>query len=348
MSVPNTIFIDTSIVRGQGFNFESKAIRLFLSAAERRKLTLLLPDSTSREIRKHISACADAAIRALKEAYKQAPFLLKSDKWPTMPGFAASWDLFAIGMSEWNQFMRKFALIRLPAEDVNLREVMEWYDSQRSPFSPRKQKEFPDAFALSSILAFAKRKRVSIAVVSTDPDFAFASNRFPELVYFPSLPALTEALLSSDERVGRIKSALERDCTFLKAAVSKEFENLPFRPADEPDGEVEDVRVSNIKFDDVHVVAIGDKECTVSFEASVDFTAYVQFDDSSTAVVDSSEGIFMPLHRFCGTVTDKAAITGVAKMEVSDNWTAAEDITFLQVNETEIAVEEIPPREAVD
>ena len=79
MSVPTVIFIDTSIVRGQAYNFESKAIKLFLSAAGERKLTLLLPDATSREIRKQISARSDAAINALKKAYEQAPFLLKSD-----------------------------------------------------------------------------------------------------------------------------------------------------------------------------------------------------------------------------------------------------------------------------
>jgi len=80
----------------------------------------------------------------------------------------------------------------------------------------------------------------------------------------------------------------------------------------------------------------------------VDFDAHVQFDDSSTAVVDSSEGIFTPLHRFSGTVTDKAAITGIAKMQVKEDWSDVDDITFLQLNEKEIAIEEIPPREVID
>jgi hypothetical protein len=348
MSVPTIIFVDTSIVHGQAYNFQSKAINLFLAAAGKGKLTLLLPDATYREIRKHLSARADAAIASLKSAYKHAPFLLKSDKWPTMPGFAASWELFTIGVKEWEGFTANFTLVRLPIEDINLREVMDWCDAQSAPFSTRKQKEFPDAFALSSIVAFAKRERVSIAVISSDPDFASASSRFPELVYFPSLPAFTEALLSNDRRVGLLKGVFERDITFLKTAIGKEFEDLPFRPADEPEGEVEDVQISNIQLDDVRVVAIGDKECTVSFEANVDFSAHVQFDDSSTAVVDSSEGIFMPLHRFSGTVADKAEITGVAKMHVREDWTGVEDITFLQLNETEIAIEEIPPREVID
>ncbi len=348
MSVPTVIFIDTSIVRGQAYNFESKAIKLFLSAAGERKLTLLLPDATSREIRKQISARSDVAINALKKAYEQAPFLLKSDKWPTMPGFAAAWELFTIGVRQWEGFTNNFTLIRLPVEDINLREVMGWFDAQRAPFSTRKQKEFPDAFALSSIVAFAKRERVNIAVMSTDSDFASASSRFPELVYFPSLAAFTEALLSSDKRVGLVKAVFERDTTFLKTAIGEEFQDLPFRTAHEPDVEVKDVQITEIQLDDVRVVAIGDKECIISFEASVDFSAHVQFDDSSTAVVDSSEGIFMPLHRFSGTVADKAEITGVAKVNMIEDWSDVDDITFLHFNETEIAIEEVPPREPID
>jgi hypothetical protein len=265
-----------------------------------------------------------------------------------MPGFAAAWELFIIGVREWEDFINNFTLIRLPIEDVNLHEVMDWYDAQRAPFSMRKQKEFPDAFALSSIVAFAKRERVSIAVMSTDQDFASASSRFSELVYFPSLPAFTEALLSSDKRVGLVKAVLDRDSTFLKTAIGKEFQDLPFRPADEPEGEVEDVQISEIQLDDVRVVAIGDKECTVSFEASVDFSAHVQFDDSSTAVVDSSEGIFMPLHRFSGTVAEKTETTGVAKMKMNEDWSDVDDITFLHLDETEISIEAVPPREAID
>lgn len=348
MSVPTTVFIDTSIVRGQAYNFESKAINLFLSAAATRKLTLLLPDATAREMRKQISARSDAAINALKKAYQEAPFLLKSEKWPTMPGFAASWELFSIGVGEWEKFMRNFALIRLPVEDVTLREVMEWYDSQRPPFGPRKQKEFPDAFALSSILAFAKREHVSIAVISGDSDFANASSRFSELVYFPSLPAFTEALLSNDKRVGLVKSIFERDSSFLTAAIGEKFEELPFYPAEERDGEVEDVQISAVELEDVHVVAIGDKECTVSFEAKVDFSAHVQFDDASTAVVDSSEGIFMPLHRFSGTVKDVACVTGTAKMHVKEDWSEVEDVALVQFTEDEIAINEMPPRESID
>ena len=134
----------------------------------------------------------------------------------------------------------------------------------------------------------------------------------------------------------------------MKTAIGKGFQDLPFRAAHEPDGEVEDVQITEIQLDDVRVVAIGDKECIISFEASVDFSAHVQFDDSSTAVVDSSEGIFMPLHRFSGTVAHKAEITGVAKVNVIEDWSDVDDITFLHLNETEIAIEEVPPREAID
>ena len=35
-------------------------------------------------------------------------------------------------------------------------------------------------------------------------------------------------------------------------------------------------------------------------------------------------------------------------MQVKEDWSDVDDITFLQLNEKEIAIEEIPPREVID
>jgi hypothetical protein len=57
MSVPSTIFIDTSIFDETAYNFEAASVEAFRQAIGGANLTLLMPDPTKREIRRHIRAC---------------------------------------------------------------------------------------------------------------------------------------------------------------------------------------------------------------------------------------------------------------------------------------------------
>jgi hypothetical protein len=113
--------------------------------------------------------------------------------------------------------------VRLGYLGIDLKEIMEWYHRGRGPFGPKKQKEFPDAIALAAILNFSKREKCSIAVVSQDSDFKRACEIYTELLYFNSLPAFTEAILSGDERLSALKTALEADPEKIVEAITNEF-----------------------------------------------------------------------------------------------------------------------------
>ena len=54
MSIPNVIFIDTSMFDEQNYNFESSSLSSFIAAIKDQGFTLLLPDPTLREITRHI------------------------------------------------------------------------------------------------------------------------------------------------------------------------------------------------------------------------------------------------------------------------------------------------------
>jgi PIN domain-containing protein len=348
MSVPNTLFLDTSIFDEQNYNFESAVVRPFLSAVEGKNLNLLLPDPTSREINRHIAQRADAVVTTLEDARRKAPFLAKFKEWPRLASFALSWQLRQLAVEEWNAFLCHFNLRRLSFEGVNLMEIMAWYDNQHPPFGPKKRKEFPDALALASILAFVRKERTSVAVVSRDADFKHACDRFAELLYFPSLPAFTEALIASDERVDKVKRMLQDDVSMLEDGIREEFLSLSFFPSANPEGTVDLVKVSEMELSEVHVVGLGDGECTVAFEASVRYRAHVEFDDLDSAIVDSSEGIFMPLHRHSGFVADSSVVSGVAKIEIKDAWTRFGGVLHIHLEQMEIEVNESPEQQPID
>jgi hypothetical protein len=70
MPCPKNVFIDTCIFDGQAYNFASSVFASFSEAAKGKQLTLLLPDPTEREIRKHIHSNALGALNDQKGFYR--------------------------------------------------------------------------------------------------------------------------------------------------------------------------------------------------------------------------------------------------------------------------------------
>jgi hypothetical protein len=222
---------------------------------------------------------------------------------------------------------------------------MDWYDQHQAPFGPgKKEKEFPDALALASALAYAKTKSTAIAVVSKDPDFAKFCTLHSELTYFPDLPALTEAFIAEMKtQLTAIKAAISANPGLVIARVSECFPDLAFYPEEDPEGDVSDVEVESVALDNVRVIAIEDQRCTIAFDADVKFSAYVSYDDPDSMAIDSSEDIRIPLHTRAGTVIDTTAISATITLEFDSQWKSILSAFDLEIEEQDITVEPRPP-----
>ena len=67
MSIPTPVFLDTRILDGQQYNFQSTALSAFVPACAQRSVTLLLPESTDGEISSHIEEWSKQAAQALED-----------------------------------------------------------------------------------------------------------------------------------------------------------------------------------------------------------------------------------------------------------------------------------------
>ena len=345
MSVPNTVFIDTGIFDEQNYNFESASFVPFIAAVKDKKLEYILPIPTSLEINRHIAERADAVVKALEEAKRKAPFLAKLKEWPT-PDFSLSWEIHRVARNEWRQFLNNFRVLRLTFDDVDLMEVMDWYDKQQPPFSVKKKKEFPDALALNTLLQYSRKEQVPIAVVAKDGDFKEACTRFSHLFYFPSLPAFTESLLLNDQRVDKIKSLIEADAGVIEREIKERFPSLHFYPSANPDGTVEAVQVHDVQTKELHIVGLGNSECTIAFEVNVEYSADVGYDDLESSAIESPD-VFIPYYRYSGIVGTEARVAGVAKIELDSNWEVFGDVTSFRFQETEVEIYEVPERQII-
>lgn len=343
MSLPKAIFIDTSIFDEQSYNFSSSTISSFLEAAKTKGLILLMPDATEREVRRHIKARAESALKALEDAKRKAPFLAKWKDWPLKRGDPfIMWELERIAQGEMNKFLGCFEVKRLGYKGINLPEVMDWYDAGRAPFgSGKKRKEFPDALALAALLAFAATENCQVAVVSKDRDHQLACTHYTQLLYFPSLPALSESLLAEEPRLAVLKSLMDRENRILLDAIGEAFQELSFYPLEDPSGDVDDVSVDDVEFTDLRIVAVGEHQCTVAFVARVDYSAYVSYDDPEAVVYDPIDNSYDVIQKKEGTVSDWNEISGAAKLTLNETWDDIVDY-LLQIDDTDICITEAP------
>lgn len=331
MSLPTAVFIDTSIFDGQNYNFDSTALASFIPAAKKASLKFLLPDPTAREIKRHIKARSDEALKALEDARRRAPFLVKWDCFPKKQKTpVVNWVVDKIARDEWAAFLKQFDVEKVGYEDVKISTVMDWYDSRQAPFSDKKQKEFPDAFVIAALAAYATKNECHIAVVSCDPDFKNACDRYSSLLYFSSLPSLTEVLLLDTHSIKDFKDVILADTNDFGAQIIKKADKLDVFP---PIGyELEGSEINSVHIAEVCIVAIGDCECTVTFEAEIECIAHLRWDVDDA---DEYSGEY-------GSVSEDFNISGVAKIALSQDKSKVREIVNLEIDASEIGITAVP------
>ncbi len=344
MSVPNVVMIDTCIFDESTYNFDSVKMRAFIEAAKARKLTLLLPDPTSREIRRHIKDRANDATEALRKALdkakSKAPFLRKWEDCPTEEGISTlNWELQNITDKELDQFLKNFKVVKLDYTGIKIVEIMDWYDRQQAPFGQGKnRKEFPDAFAFAIVLQYAQNNKCSVAIVSGDSDFRKAAEGYSEILHFDSLEAFTEALIADDTRVEAVRNILSTDTTHLKEAIADEFPNCGFYQTEYAYGDIENVQVESVAMREVNIIALGDMQCTIAFSAVVEYFADIEYGYPESAVADGSDYLYQTIPKEAWTSAAFAAISGIAKLRISDDWKVISYVDLIVIDDEDVEV----------
>ena len=135
MHIPRTILIDTCIYDKNQYCFSSRWIEKFVQLAIAKKSTLLLPDPFEREVVRHIKERARAAQSAIQKACNEAPLI---NRWPRWHGKkaveTAASEIESATMAGWAAFLKNFTVEKIYYQDIDLAQIMDWYDKQKPPF----------------------------------------------------------------------------------------------------------------------------------------------------------------------------------------------------------------------
>lgn len=334
--MPTAVFLDTSILAGQQYNFSSTAFVTFIPACKKNGLKLLLPDPTEREIKRQIRERSKEALDALEMARRKAPFLAKWKSFPqTSRPTLDTWEVARLANAEWRTFLGQFDVVRLGYDGLNMSTVMDWYDSVSPPFREgKKRKEFPDAFALALLDLYANKNGCYVAVVSEDPDFKLACDRYPNLLHFQSLPRLTELLLIEEDHAAKIHESIQDKIEILESAVQEQLEGLNFYHC-ERKYEIDETSVLYPSVTEISVVAVGDNECTITFEAEFEAEHCLKWEEWGDPDEPGPESMRE-------WVTDSATVSGTAKMSLDRVTGVLSAVTYVSLDGSEVEVSRTP------
>ncbi|WP_279342879.1 PIN domain-containing protein [Geothrix paludis] len=330
MTLPSHVFLDTSVLAGQQYNFGSATLTSFSDVAKEKGLRLVLPAPTSSEIERQIKFRSDEALKALDEARRKAPFLKKWKHWPEKPtNIFQEWEVKRIAIQEWKDFLAQFKVVKLNYDDVKIDKIMSWYDSVRAPFREgKKRKEFPDAFAVESLAQYALKQQIYIAVVSEDQDFKAACEHFTSLLYFPSLPKLVEKLLSQEIDLAPIRNSMLNKSDLLNEAVTDSAQEMSFYTNDS-DVDLDESEIEDVELRDVQIVGVGDSECTIVFEASLKVRH--KFSWREWGGPDGDE--YYIEH---DSTREESDISGTAKIQIDKDGRQALAVSFIELDQDEL------------
>lgn len=164
------IFIDTSVFQAEGFLKESSRVSKLFDLAAEGYLTILLPEITKEEWRKHF---CEATLLPVDE-FKRKMMIMGSPKELSKAlKVISAIDSESTSTAVLDSSIAK-AKIQIIGYDYcnDVEGVFKKYFNCEKPFGKKgKQKEFPDAFVLSALEQYAKKNHIEkIILLSHDGD----------------------------------------------------------------------------------------------------------------------------------------------------------------------------------
>jgi hypothetical protein len=223
--VPIALYIDTEVFVRNGLRFDTSDFRALRDTFVKGGLRLLVPKMMERELVRHFRRRARDVAERVSNAHNEHPIRTLSLPLPSKPDLEE--QCFKALQKEWEEFKGHFTIEDLPLIG-KLEDIVDWYFAIEAPFSsPKKEKEFPDAFILSALEAYFQLHSVRIAVVSSDGDFSSACTSRKNISHFARLkdyidafaPELTKEIYR--EPIDPTKPITTEDLTEMKAILGR-------------------------------------------------------------------------------------------------------------------------------
>jgi hypothetical protein len=259
------------------------------------RVRLFLTSITVREVKRHIRKKVKEASNTIDKFRKDLRILANSanigvsSRGQRLEEKAVVEELTA----QFDEFIKQSRAEILECDDINPELVFSKYFEVKLPFEEREEKrrEFPDAFAIEVLKAYASQKSSSMTCISGDKGFSGAA-KAAGLSIFNTV----EEFLDSENRewdakvTEHVTELYRQNVEVIKRAIEKQFADASVSLSD-VDGEVEESEIRDLAIDDDPLVLRIDRDSAiVETQVELTFRARISYDDPGATVYDKEDG----------------------------------------------------------
>lgn len=339
------IYIDTQVFVANNF-FANQNLRRIQEFGQLETVKIFTTEITKSEIEKNIKedlSNAISEINRFRHIIANKGKVLKN-----VDQFKPYFDLPKIELNlnfkELSEKLDNFIKISkteiISYEIADIKDVVEKYLNEISPFSPgRKKYEFPDAIVISTIENWCKSNKTQMYFVSSDSDFA--NINIPEIIVVPNIKILLDKINkqhSHDENEWIFKIFDLNESQIINL-INKSFEDHLL------DESMYDIEISNIQVLETNLfgASLVEKkeslgEYFFQFDFDITFTADIEQDDYSQASYDKEDDVYYFVEKV--KVNHKISITQSAEISIEAYFEEKDEIPTINCTYVGIPTED--------
>ncbi|WP_067564249.1 PIN domain-containing protein [Halofilum ochraceum] len=300
------IFLDTSVYVQESYRFSGTSLGKLAGMSSDDELRLIVPEIIQKEVTYKLRETAEEHAAKIQTALDSNIIGLIGEKDKKMAGLDFQIDqemLVARIVETWERFCTRCNAEAIPLASVNLQGVVASYFDAKPPFGKgRKRNEFPDAFAVASMVSFAENNpRRPIYVVSRDNGMLEAFRNDSRFRCHKELSEVLDEYNRHTEALSPAAHALmEKNVDWITEVIGDELHANPSLYASEyRDGRVS---VQDISVDvyEMNLVEIGLDRAV--FDVGLDYRVYAEVIDMVRVGYDDYDWDVIP-RNFDGRMT---------------------------------------------
>jgi len=289
----DVVFIDTSVFKANNYFSAISKINKLAELASKGRISIVLTSITKAEIIKHLTRDIENARKSVR---KKDNDVLRNIK-GTDEYFSAldSLDAEKTANELVKTFIQRSGAYVIGLEYCNdIDGIFRKYFNQEFPFSEKKQKEFPDAFALSALEGYNRSSQYKMIVLSNDSDMQKYES---DELYAVDYKKYISEKMSEDVDLSALYNELSSNSDRLKEKLKGEIEEFL---------DDQSLYYDRVENGDIHYVSVGDvwvefnadevyinesDEESIEFELEihVSYKVSISYDDYTNATYDNED-----------------------------------------------------------
>lgn len=289
----DVVFIDTSVFKANNYFSATSKINKLAELASKGRISIVLTSITKAEIIKHLTKDIENARKSVRKKDNE---VLRNIKGTDDYFFALdNIDAEKTAIEMVNTFVKRSGAYVIGLEYCkDIEGIFKKYFKQEFPFSEKKQKEFPDAFALAAIEGYNRSRQYKMVVLSTDPDM---QNYESDKLYAVDFKKYISEKMSEDVDMSSLYEELSGNSDRLKDKLESEIldylDDVSLYYDKIQNGDIHYVSVYDVRVDfnadDVYINESNDETIEFELEIHVNYRVGISYDDYTNATYDNED-----------------------------------------------------------